>query len=172
MVQSQKLPQTLLTELGRVVAIWANIEQDILMQTSALASKTTQGVPSEFLRLDFKRLRQTWYQLCRDNFDTKTFNKTVNPINVEIVRLAPYRHEAIHGTWSVIGRGNYHLSLWEQKTTLVRRESPYSLPQLRGLVMQSFRLAQRVREFSHARHGAIDSLNAFVPEALAIIPRD
>jgi hypothetical protein len=91
MVQSQKLPHSLLTELGRVVAIWANIEQDILMQTSALAAKATHGVPSEFLRLDFKRLRETWFRLCRDNFDTKTFNKSVNPINVEIARLAPFR---------------------------------------------------------------------------------
>jgi hypothetical protein len=172
MVQSQKLPHSLLTELGRVVAIWANIEQDILMQTSALAAKATHGVPSEFLRLDFKRLRETWFRLCRDNFDTKTFNKSVNPINVEIARLAPFRHEAIHGTWTAIGRGKYHLSLWEQKTALQRREAPYSLPQIRGLVSESFRLAQRVRGFSHSGHGAVDSLNALVPEALAIIPRN
>lgn len=172
MSQPSKLPSSMLAELGRVVAIWAYIEQDILTQTSAMAAMKTDGYPRDFLRLDFKRLRQTWYRLCRERFSAEIFNTIVNPLNVEIVRLAPFRHEAIHGTWSALERGKYHLALWEQKTSLELRSAPYSLPQIRGLALQSFRLAQRVRTFTHSDHRAVDSFNAIFPEEVTVIPRD
>src|SRR5829696_4605852 len=125
--EPSRLPRTLLAELGRVTAIWAYIEQDILTQTSAMAARKTGGHPVDHLRIDFKRLRQAWYGLCREYFHPKIFNETINPINVEIVRLAPFRHHAVHGTWSVRGRGKYRLSIWEQRTSLDLLEAPYSL---------------------------------------------
>jgi hypothetical protein len=170
MPEPSKMPTPLFTELGRVVVIWAYIEQDILTHTSAMGSQKTDGYPRDFPRLDFRRLRETWYRLCREYIDTKTFNKTVHPLNTEIVRLAPFRHHAIHGTWRVLGRGKYHLSIWEQKTSLERLESPYSLSELRGLVVESFNLARRIRKFTHAADGAERSLDALVPEEVALIP--
>jgi hypothetical protein len=169
MSQPSKLPASLLTELGRVVVIWAHIEQDILMQTSAMAALKTDGHPREFLRLDFKRLRETWYRFCRENFSPKIF-KEAHSINTEIVRLAPFRHHAIHGTWSVIGRGVYELSIWEQKASLDQLTARYPLSGLRGLVAQSFDLARRVRAFTSSGHGSVDRLNALVPEEIAVVP--
>jgi hypothetical protein len=132
-----QLPRTLYAELGKLSVIWANIEQDMILQTSAMCAQDTDGRPIEYLRMDFKRLREKWYKECRKRFDAETFNKIVHPLNTKLAALSPERGHAIHGLWNAKKRGKYELLFFEQKQQLASYRMDYSLKQLRGLVSAS-----------------------------------
>jgi len=57
------LPGALLAELGNLCVVWAHIEQSLILHASAMAAQDTDGKPIEYLRMDFKRLREKWYNL-------------------------------------------------------------------------------------------------------------
>jgi hypothetical protein len=132
MAKRSGYPNTFLAAVGSIATTWAFVEQEILLQTSALASKATDGWPIENLRVDFKRLRERWYELAKAEVDTKTLNKIIHPINTELARLSPIRGYVIHGTWQVTGRGKYRVSWWEQKKELQRHHADFTLADLRG----------------------------------------
>lgn len=120
MFQPEPLPRTLFEEIGKIVVLWATIEQDILLQTSALAAQETDGKTTDFLRLEFKRLRQEWLKLCRKHFSTHTINTIALPLNQELARLSDQRGLIVHGRWKPKGRGKFELDLFEQKSQLTR----------------------------------------------------
>jgi hypothetical protein len=146
------LPRTLLTEIGKVSVIWAHIEQNLILHCSAMAAQETDGKPIEYLRMDFKRLREKWYSLCRERFDEGIFNKIVHPLNSKLRPLSLERGYVVHGLWSVAGRGKYHLRIFEQKTELASFGSDYSLAQLRGFVRASERTSKELDQFTTGRH--------------------
>ena len=152
----------MLAEIGRITAIWAHIEQALIVHTSAMAAVHTGGDPREYLRMEFRRLREKWYGLCREHFDQPTFDKIVHPINSELARLAPHRGYAIHGVWSVIKRGRYLLSYFEQKTGLELHEHEYTLRSLRGFAIRSFLLEERLRALVDSNHGGKYALGSLV----------
>jgi hypothetical protein len=146
------LPRTLYAELGKLSVIWANIEQDLIMQTSAMCAQDTDGVPIAQLRTDFKRLREKWYDECRKRFDAKVFNKVVHPLNMQLCRFAPVRGNCIHGLWSVRGRGKYELGYFEQKGELQLFVKPYTIAELRRVIAASDLIAREVWDFTSGGH--------------------
>lgn len=116
----EPLPRTLFEEIGKIVVIWATIEQDLILQTSAMAAQKTDGHTTDYLRLSFKKLREKWVRLCAENFDQKTVNKIVNPLNVELDRLSVERGTIVHGMWKQTGRGTFKLTCFEQKAQLIQ----------------------------------------------------
>lgn len=147
MILPQPLPRTLFEELGKIVALWATIEQNVVLHCSAMAAQKTNGKTTDYLRFDFTRLRKIWFGLCRENFDTATFNKIVNPLNVEMVRLATQRGYAVHGIWRTVGRGKFELTCYEQKGQLVSFVSDVTIKELREIRHDSYLLSKRVSGF-------------------------
>ncbi len=156
------LPRTLLAEIGKVIVIWAHIEQDMILHCSAMAAQDTNGKPIEYLRMDFKRLREKWYQLCVKRFDKKLIDKVVGPINSKLAKLSLERGYVVHGRWSVIGRGKYHLCIFEQKQTLESLRSDYSLDQLRGYVAASYRASKELDHFMSGRHALFKNMKGSI----------
>ena len=165
------LPRTLLAEVGKVTIIWAHIEQDMILHTSAMASQETDGKPIEYLRMDFKRLREKWYSECRKRFPDQIMNKVVGPLNSNLAKLSLERGYVVHGRWSVVGRGKYHLHIFEQKSGLESFGADYSLYQLRGFVGASFTACKQLDSFTTGRHSCFKNMkgtvakigDAFVP---------
>lgn len=147
MLAPPPLPRTLFEELGKIVVIWATIEQNLVLHCSAMAAQKTGGKTSDFLRLDFKRLREKWFALCRENFDAKTVNKTVTPLNMELARLSIERGYAVHGLWSQRSRGKFILTSYEQKSRLISYQNEVSLMQLKQIRHDSYLLSKRVDAF-------------------------
>lgn len=157
------LPRTIIAEIGKVTIIWAHIEQDLILHTSAMASQDTDGKPVEYLRMDFKRLREKWYSECRKRFPSAIMNKVVGPLNSNLAKLSLERGYVVHGLWSVIGRGKYHLRIFfEQKGQLVDLRADYSLAQLRGYVGASYRTSKQVDLFTTARHSCFKNMKGTV----------
>lgn len=153
MISPQPLPRTLFEELGKIVVLWATIEQNIVLHCSAMAALKTDGKTTDFLRLDFKRLREKWFGLCRENFDTKTFNKIVNPLNCELARLAPERGAVVHGLWRQTGRGKFELTSYEQKGQLISYVNDVTIAQMREIRHDSYLLSKRVQRFVSGNDG-------------------
>ena len=167
------LPRTLLAEIGRVAVIWAHIEQEMILHCSAMAAQDTGGKPIEYLRMDFKRLREKWYSLCKQRFDDEILDKLVHPLNSKLAPLSVERGYIIHGMWSVAGRGKYHLRIFEQKNDLDVKEAPYSLSQLRRFVRASDRAAFEFNRFTTGRNSRFQNKNRTVTKVTnALIPRD
>ena len=146
------LPRTLVAEIGKLVVIWAHIEQDIILHTSAMASQETGGKPLEYLRMDFKRLREKWYYECRKRFPKQILNTVVNPLNSNLAKLSLERGYVVHGLWSVVGRGKFQLHIFEQKGKLESLRSDYTLTQLRGFVGASYRTSTDIHRFTSGEH--------------------
>ena len=168
----QPLPRTLFEEIGKIIVIWATIEQDLVLQTSAMAAIKTDGKPTDYLRLDFTRLRRLWFGHCRANFSDKWFNKIVNPLNCELARLAEQRGLIVHGMWEPAGRGRFTLRYFEQKTALTQYENTVTLRTIREIRSDSFLLAKRVHEFTSGKDGDYQGSRAFLEIAAPIIPVD
>lgn len=167
------LPRTLFIELGKLSVVWAHIEQDLILHSSAMAAQDTEGKTLEYLRMDFKRLREKWYSLCRERFDAKTFNKVVHPINTRLALLSPERGYAIHGLWSTTGRGKYHLRFFEQKAQLASYHVDFTLPQLRGLVSASYMVGKDIHNFVTGRHPCFKNRMGTVAKVpTALIPKN
>jgi hypothetical protein len=132
MAATKKFAPSLLAEIGSIVTTWAYIEQEIILQASALASQATRGRPIEPLRLDFTSLRQKWYRLWRRHQTDKVFNKEIQPLNMKLAVASTQRAYVVHGKWSVTGPGRYHLDWWEQKDSLERYSIDYTLKELRA----------------------------------------
>lgn len=169
----QPLPRTLFEEIGKIVVIWASIEQNIMMQTSAMAAMKVDGKTTDYLRLDFTRLRKIWLPLCRENFNTVTFNTVVNPLNSEMARLAEQRGLIVHGTWTHTGRGKFKLSWYEQKTHLTHFENEnVTLGTVREIRHDSFLLSKRVYDFTWGADGSHKGARAFLKTVPAVVPSD
>jgi hypothetical protein len=91
MFRPPPLPRTLFQEIGKIVVVWTTIEQSRILHTSAMAAMRTDGKPVDYLRMDFTRLRKKWFALCKENFDSKTFNKIVNPLNADLANQSETR---------------------------------------------------------------------------------
>ena len=156
------LPRTLLAEIGQLVVIWAYIEQDMILHTSAMASQDTNGKTLEYLRMDFKRLREKWYSECRKRFPEAIFNKVVNPLNVNLAKLSQERGYVVHGLWSVVGRGKFHLHIYEQKGSLESLSSDYSLTQLRRFVAASHRTSVDIHKFTSGEHSCFKNMKSTI----------
>jgi|TARA_R100001244_G_scaffold20643_2_gene21395 hypothetical protein len=160
MAEPQSLPDTLAKELGRITIAWASIEQNLILHASAMAAIHTDGKPLEYLRMDFKRLRQKWYSLCRDAFPAETMNKTINTLNSNLSKLSLERGYYFHGTWTRVSRGRYRLSCWEQKTELSLLEGELTLAQIRQFASACERTSRQVHQFCTGEHGAKDGYRA------------
>lgn len=138
-----------------------------------MAAQETDGLTLEYLRMDFKRLREKWYSLCRQQFDDEIFNKTVHPINSRLAMLYPERGYAIHGLWSVTGKGKYNVRYFEQKGQLASYNVDYSLYQLRGLVGASYVLSKDVHDFTTGRHRCFKNKDGAVAKIITSLkPRN
>jgi hypothetical protein len=105
-------------ELGRMAVIWAEIEQNLILHASAMAAEQTDGWPREYLRLDFKRLREKWLSFTTKMFPDKKWRRIFNPLNESLVKSSRTRNFFTHGTWKYHGAGIYSLSWFEQKDDL------------------------------------------------------
>ena len=152
MAAIEPLSPTLLTELGKVITTWARIEQNMILHASAMAAYHTNGKPIEYLRMDFKRLREKWYSLCRTNFDPLIMNKIVEPLNSKLGPLSKERGHYVHGVWAGISRERFHLSYWEQKTSLEKIEGELTLTQIRTYVAACERTDFEFQRFCTGNH--------------------
>lgn len=156
MFPPQPLPRTLFEEIGKTIALWAVIEQDIMLQTSALASQKTGGKPTEYLRLDFKRLRKEWLKQCRERFSEHTINTIVLPLNQEMAARSEDRGNMVHGMWQHTGRGKFRLTMFEQKDGLMHYEIDLTLKQIQQIRGATYLLCRRVHRFTTGQDGDSD----------------
>lgn len=168
MFSPEPLPRTLFEEIGKIVALWAVIEQDIMLQTSSLAAQATNGKTTAFLRLEFRRLRKVWLSQCRKHFSKPTCDQIVLPLNQELAKRADDRGNIVHGMWSHTGRGKFKLTNFEQKGQLVRYESDITLDQIRQMRGATYLLCNRVHRFATGQDG--DS-NFVRPILKTVIPQ-
>lgn len=156
------LPAALLTELGKLTVVWAHLEQDIILHASAMAAQETDGVPMEHLRMDFKRLREKWYSLCKARFDTEIINRVVNPLNSGLARYALERGSMIHGLWSPLADSRFKLWYFEQKTSLDSYHSEHTLQEVREAVSAHQSLGTEVNHFCTGKHTCFKNLEGTV----------
>jgi hypothetical protein len=164
------LPRTLFQEIGKIVVVWATIEQDLVLHASAMASQKTDGFTTDYLRFDFKRLREKWYSLCREYCDEKTFNKVVHPINTDLATYSELRGNVVHTMWHHAGRGKYTTVSFEQKGQLIKYEGDVTLHELRSLTHHSFELSQRIHAFVTGNNGSANTKRAFLEPRTPVIP--
>ena len=125
------LPRGLLQELGHIIAIWGEIEQYLILWTSALTSQDYDGEPTGDLRSDFKRLREKWWREAAKRL-SEPLVKTLHPINMRLSEASKLRGDLMHGTWHVVSRGVYRWEIWEQRGALTQGFRTMRLSQLRG----------------------------------------
>ena len=114
--------------------------------------------------MDFKRLREKWYSLCRDRFAPRIFNKIVHPLNTKLAALSLERGYAIHGLWTVVGRGRFNMTIFEQKGELVSSQAEFELRQIRSMVSASYVAAKEVFKFTSGRHACVKNITATIAE--------
>lgn len=131
MTKPNKLPRTLLAEIGRIATTWAHIEQELILHASAMAAQDTDGEPVENLRSDFKRLREKWYALAVKNFLEPAVVKKMQAINMTLAARSKIRGYTMHGVWSVTKRGSYRVEWWEQRKSLEPWAQDFNLAELR-----------------------------------------
>lgn len=170
MPKPQELPATLLAELGYIITSWASIEQNLILQSSAMAAVHTDGKPEEYLRMDFKRLRKKWFSLCRDAFPRDVIDTTVNPLNSNLAKLSLERGYYVHGTWKRVGRGRYRLSCWEQKDSLRLLEGELELDQIRRFSAACRRTSFDVSNFASNKHSDENRFRAVGEITIPLVP--
>jgi hypothetical protein len=126
-----QLPDELLVELGRFATDWAVVEQEVMLHASALASQDTDGYPTDYLRMDFKRLREKWYGLAKSKLGDEWQGRLMQ-LNDRLARRSKARGYALHGIWTVTGPETYLVHWWEQKGRLDRFTLPTNLDEVRG----------------------------------------
>ena len=166
------LPRTLFEEIGKIVVVWATIEQDLVLHASAMASQKTDGHTKEYLRFDFKRLRETWYKLCKEYCDKKTFNKIVHPINTDLATYSELRGNIVHTMWYHAAPGKYKTVVFEQKGQLIKYEGDVTLNELRSLTHHSYELSQRLHAFVTGKNGEGNRKSAFLKPRSTILRSD
>ena len=125
-----QLPDELLVELGRFATDWAVVEQEVMLHASALASQDTDGYPTDYLRMDFKRLREKWYGLAKSKLGDE-HHPTLMKLNDRLARRSKARGYALHGIWTVTGDQTYLVHWWEQKGRLERFNLPTNLDEMK-----------------------------------------
>jgi len=95
------------------------VEQEILLHTSAMAATDTGGVPSDHLRMDFKRLREKWFRLAKQKLPD-SFQRDIELLNDRLARRSKARGYALHGIWLNLGDCKFRVHWWEQKDHLHR----------------------------------------------------
>lgn len=130
------LPNELLIEIGRFASTWAAVEQTVALHAIELYNFKHGYKKFEWLRLDFKRLREKWLKICREALDPK-FHKELELLNNRLANAATARGYALHGVWEVTkgdvwntsgANGQDYLVAWfEQKTEMKRYTLPTNL---------------------------------------------
>lgn len=166
----EPLGRPLLTELGKVVTTWARIEQNMILHASAMAAYRTNGKPIEYLRMDFKRLREKWFALCKTNFEPRIMDKIVNPLNSKLGPLSKERGHYVHGVWQQLSPERFHLSYWEQKTSLEKIEGELTLSQIRTYVAACERADFEFERFCTGNHRLKDVGASSVKIISTLIP--
>jgi hypothetical protein len=144
------LPHRLLVQIGRVAAISAIVEQNIILWASALYAHDTGGDPIERLRMDFQRLREKWYAQASKRYDKTTFNKVIHPINSQLAKLWRLRGPIIYGVWKRAGNRQYHLSYFEQRDKLKTYSVTYTIGAVTNLANQIEKVLKQIWRH-HAR---------------------
>ena len=126
------LPRTMLQEIGRTTATWSAIEQNLLIQASAMHARDTDGWPTEYLRMDFKRLREKWWAQVAVRYPKRDVDRVFNPLNSRLADASKTRGYMMHGKWNVDSPGVYSLEWWEQKSMLNRYSMTVTLSQMRA----------------------------------------
>jgi hypothetical protein len=154
----QAYPGELLRQIGRVATTSAHIEQETILHASAMAAQRTGGAPQEFLRMSFAKLRNRWFQLCRDNFPASVIAKWIDPLNQELAEAWDVRGHIVHGRWRVTGRGKYEVHWIEQKHKgLEDYKAPYALAELRAFADHLDHILNQIHRF-HSSGGIVASL--------------
>lgn len=152
-IRGLAFPRSLLEQIGRIATTSAYIEQEIVLQASARAAQKTGGKPIEPLRTDFKRLREKWYSLCKENLDEKTVNKVIHPLNSDLAKMWPVRGYMIHGRWKIYGRAVYTVAWWEQTDTLRHYERKHSLSDIETFANELLKVLGRLYAFADSPAG-------------------
>jgi hypothetical protein len=152
-------PASLLVQIGRVASTSAHIEQETVLHASAMAAQRTGGAPQEFLRMNFAKLRNRWFQLCRENFAATYMEKWIDPLNRELADVWTQRGHIIHGRWKVLGRGKFEVHWYEQKHKgLEDYKVPYTLRELRSFADHLDRILREIHRFHQQPGGRRASL--------------
>jgi hypothetical protein len=106
-----QLPDALLIAIGKFATCWTKIEQELLLSASALATQETDGEPIEHLRLDFRRLRERWFELASARIN----DNRLTPINMELAAASKVRGYILHGLWHEEAPGQFVVHWYEQK---------------------------------------------------------
>jgi hypothetical protein len=146
MARRYEFRDSLLIQIGRIATLSAYIEQEIILWTSALASQDTGGRPIEWLRMDFKRLREKWFGLAKKRNDMKTHDIFLLPLNDDLAKHWVIRRAMIHGKWFVIGRGRYEINWWEQKDMLRPWRMKSTLSGVRNFANSLFHMLGQIDE--------------------------
>ena len=102
--------------------------------------------------MDFKRLREKWFSLCRDRFDDALMNKVVTPLNMGLARFSTERGNFVHGVWQETGPDMFRFSYWEQKTSLDWLSADVSLQEVREAVHAHRSLGIELNHFCTGKH--------------------
>ena len=149
---STELPNELLIEIGRFATDWAVIEQEIMLHASALAAKDTGGIPAEYLRMDFKRLREKWYALAKANLG-EAYGPELMTLNDRLARRSRARGYALHGKWRVLGPQRKRVECWDQKRELKRFQLVTTLAELQDQTDRLRELLGDLVDLSRRAHG-------------------
>lgn len=143
------LPKSLLAEIGQLANTWAHIQQELLMQSSALSSKSTGGYTTTPLPIAFDRLRKHWFAEMGKYVSTKNMNQHINKVSGDLGKLARVRNYAVHGLWVYGAPGKYEVVVWEQLQTLTRKTAKVTLKQLKRFNVESLALYGRLYKASN-----------------------
>jgi hypothetical protein len=109
--------------------------------------------------MSFAKLRNKWFQLCRDNFPASVMTKWIEPLNQELADAWDTRGHIVHGRWQVVGRGTFEVHWIEQKHKgMEDYKVPYTLGELRAFADHLDHILNEIRRF-HGRGELYASLD-------------
>jgi hypothetical protein len=143
-------PKNVLVQIGRVATTTAFIEQEFIIWASALYAQSTNGKPTENLRMGFGRLLNKWWAEAQKRLGAKAVNKVIRPIYEDLRTTWPKRNLIIHGTWHRERRARYRINLWEQEKSLERKQFTLTLGELRQIADAFEKTLQRLYRYFDA----------------------
>ncbi|MEE8295700.1 MAG: hypothetical protein V3R64_08305 [Sphingomonadales bacterium] len=96
--------ERLLIAIGKIVASWAALEEEIKVQCTTLerfhpSGSFRQNVVLTNLETRFKSLSHFWQKLAKESYPKK--EARINNINMALVDLSKDRNSVIHQTWGI-----------------------------------------------------------------------
>ena len=95
-------------------------------------SQDTDGWPKEYLRMEFRRLREKWWKEIAARYPATEVNRIFQPLNMRLAEASTTRGYMMHGKWNVDRPGVYVLEWWEQKDALRSYRMAVTLAQMRA----------------------------------------